>query len=351
MTDEQVVFNSISNNDILISIKEIQLEFQKELKGFKDKELEIQKEQLEVQKELKGFKEKELEIQIRKNAIEFLKNNYGITPRDYNLDFFINNNNCIKQLLNLDIDLFSLLLNIDYKNLTVSFNYFNENKNYNNYIEKNSINNYFSDAEYYRAYGIEGSTFNKYKLLINYYENIINNPIYKNLKNKLEIDDYYKYNFESYKNNILNVIQNGYLSYEYYNINNISYLYYSNYYIIEYIQINIVVNNNIQYSNNYPSPYKEICNYNIFKNIYTCQDTSSYNYNNKQTEASNIHCGVKTIIEYEHNKQIRYLNLLKRWNTIYSNYYNEIYELYNEYEYIKQLINLEEIPIIPPIKF
>ena len=70
-------YNSISNNDILISIKEIQLEFQKELKGFKDKELEIQKEQLEVQKELKGFKEKQLEIQIRKNAIEFLKNNYN----------------------------------------------------------------------------------------------------------------------------------------------------------------------------------------------------------------------------------------------------------------------------------
>ena len=188
-------------------------------------------------------------------------------------------------------------------------------------------------------------------MLINYYENIINNPIYKNLKNKLEIDDNYKYNFESYKNNILNVIQNDLpYNYEYYNINNISYIYDSTNYI-EYIPINIVVNNNIQYSNNYPSPYKKICNYNIFKNIYPCVDTSIYNYNNKRTEVSNINCGVKTIIEYEHNKQIRYLNLLKPYYTIYSKYYIEIYELYNEYEYIKQLIILEEIPIIPPIKF
>ena len=308
-------YNSISNNDILNSINEIQLE----LKGFKEKELEIQKEQLEIQKELKGFKEKELNIQIRKNAIELLEKNYGIIPRDYNLDFFINNNNCIKQLLNLDIDLFSLLLNIDYENLTVSFNYFNENKDYNYY--------------------------NKNKLLANYYENIINNPIYKKLKNKLEIN--YSYNFEE-----LNIYPNiMYYQIQYYN------------------KLNIIEENNkyFNYIENITNkyPFNQICNINsynytlyVFRLVYS---SSYYCLNDYMT--GQCYYIMFSNYGYLYNNLANYIRLYIK-NIFYNLAYNnivlyQIYNLfqfnyikiYNEYEYIKELINLERIPIIPPIKF
>ncbi len=350
-------YNSISNNDILNSINEIQLELkgfkekelefqkeqlevQKELKGFKEKELEFQKEQLEVQKELKGFKEKELElqkeqlevqkelkvfkekelnIQIRKNAIEFLEKNYGIIPRDYNLDFFINNNNCIKQLLNLDIDLFSLLLNIDYENLTVSFNYFNENKDYYNY--------------------------NKNKLLANYYENIINNPIYKILKNKLKIN--YSYNFEElnmYPNIMYNQIQ-------YYN------------------KLNIIEENNkyFNYIENITNkyPYNQICNINsynytlyLFKLVYNYYSFCLNDYMTGQCYYRMFDCYYCSYDNLANYIRIYISNIYS--NLAYNNIvlyqiinlfqFNYI-KIYNEYEYIKQLINLEGIPIISPIKF
>ena len=333
-------YNPISNNDILNSINEIQ-------------------------KDLKGFKEKELKIQIKKNAIEFLENNYGIKPYIYNLDFFINYNTCIKQLLNLDIDLFSLLLNIDYENLTVSFNYFNENKDYNNYKTRSINNNYYFSPIMVQEYIYDTNNyyydnpnppnnyraiFNRYTLLSNYYENIINNPIYNIIKDKLKFAYDYKYSFEYY-NNLMNYYKNNLNSpYEFNNINNISYIYDSNYYI-EYISNNIVVNNNIQYNNNYPNPYEEICNFKTIKNSYVCADTSSYNYYTKEITIYSINCNIETTIEYENDKLNRHSYLPKPYNQISSVYYNEIYELYNEYEYIKQLINLEEIPIIHPIKF
>jgi len=40
-------------------------------------------------------------------------------------------------------------------------------------------------------------------------------------------------------------------------------------------------------------------------------------------------------------------NILVMYNLFQFNYI----KIFNEYEYIRQLINLEEIPIIPPIKF
>jgi hypothetical protein len=294
-----------------LEIQKEQLEFQKELKGFKEKELEVQKEQLEVQKELKGFKEKELEIQIRKNAIEFLENNYGIKPKHYNLDYFINNNNCIKQLLNLDTDLFSLLLNIDYENLTVSFNYFNDN------------------------------------------------PIYKKLKHKLEFDYDYKYKFEYY-NYVINYDKNNLNVYLEYNNNNntITYLYYDNGYYNsdinynEYISNNIVVYNNIQYYNNYPYPYKELCYFTPTTRIINqCIDLSIYNYNNKEVYIYNMNCNNDKSKQYENDKFYRYLNLNKTYSNIYSMYIYEFYKTLSEYEYIREMINLEGIPIIPPIKF
>ena len=308
------------------SINEVQLEF----KEFKEKELEIQKEQLKIQKELK---EKELEIQIRKNAIEFLENNYGIKPKHYNLDFFINNNNCIKHLLNLDTDLFSLLLNIDYENLKVSFNYFNDNKEYNNYIERSILNNYYLDDYYGRYY--------KYTLLINYYENIINNPIYKILKNKLEIN--YSYIFEEI--NIINyndIIPHGY-----------------------YHKFNIIEENNeyFNYIDNITNkyPYNQICNVNSYIEftqelrllcggyycLYDFRNICVYKMFNdidRDKLGNYIRLYVSNIyyILAKNNKYLCEMGNIFQFNYI---------KIFNEYEYIRNMINLEEIPIIPPIKF
>lgn len=364
MSDFIVNNNYNSTNEILLELKgfkEKELEIQKEQLEVQKEQLEVQKEQLEVQKELKGFKEKELEIQIRKNAIEFLENNYGIKPKHYNLDFYINNNKCIKQLLNLNTDLFSLLLNIDYENLTVSFNYFNENKYYNDYIERNIVSNYFNNyylhSNYYNndiiSYSINLYTpiFKSYKLLTNYYENIINNPIYKILKNKLEFDINFTYNFEYY-NDELNYLKQYHYNNIWFNINNISYMY-NNYpaSYVEYISNNIVINNNIIYYDNYPNPYKTICNIWPIKNTNRCMDLSVYDYYTNITDYDRIYCDFSRFIEYENDKFNRYSNLNKPYSNVYTLYYYEYYILFNEYEYIRELINLEEIPIIPPIKF
>jgi hypothetical protein len=291
-----------------------------------------------------------LKVQIRKNAIDFLENNYGIKPRDYNLDFFIDNyfNNCIKQLINLNTSLFELLLNINYENLTVSFNYFNENKDYNNYIEKKIINNYIIDYyHYYNNYNDYSKiNYNKYNLLTNYYDNIINNPIYKILKNKLEFDYNYNYNYEFnyYKNIIDYWFNNPSPSMHIYNINNIIYIYHNDNQlisVIEHIPFNTVIYDYNKYSyNNYPYRYKNMCYIDSSINKGVCVDTND------------IHnCYNELYDEYEKNKLNRYSNLTESYTQIYTIYYNEYIEIYNEYEYIKQLINLEGIPIIPPIKF
>jgi len=119
---------------------------------------------------------------------------------------------------------------------------------------------------------------------------------------------------------------------------------YYNYHYNEYISTNIIISN-------YPNPYKEICNFKTIKNTYKCFDESVYNHYINITDYNGNRCNNKKIIEYENDKFNRYSKLPKPYQNINTLYINEIYVVYDEYEYIRQLINLEGIPIISPIKF
>jgi len=167
----------------------------------------------------------------------------------------------------------------------------------------------------------------------------------------LEIDIDFSYNF-AYYNHELNYMKQNYNNYEWSSINKITYMY-NNYpdNYIEYISNNIVIYNNIIYYDNYPNPYKTICNIQPIKNTNRCMDISIYDHHTNITEYNRIYCNFSRFIEYENDKFNRYSNLNKPYYSVNTLYYYEYIIPFNEYEYIRQMINLEEIPIVPPIKF
>ena len=163
------------------------------------KELKHKQSELEKSiKELNELNEKNKRIMIKANAINFLKETYSVDKKDYKTsDVF----NCLKREIDVDIsNLFESLLEIDYENLTVSFNYFakdtndnlEENEKYNRIFQFswNYNYNYFPSIYYnYNYVGYWGNDKSNYHIT-----NVINNPSYKLISNKLE------YNYNSYDN-------------------------------------------------------------------------------------------------------------------------------------------------------
>jgi hypothetical protein len=292
--------NEIKNEmDEINEIKNIRLsiDYFKELKEKEMKLKEMKKEEIRLEK-LKVEKMEDLKIKNEK-AIDLIKSyipNYNslinLVSTHSIIDGYSNNFNCMKEILKINNEeLFNNLIKIDYENLEVSFNYLDENESYyndhNNIIKSHLYSNYDENNRYYNY---------SHYLYKNYRENVIKNPLYQIIKEKLEINYSYtepnltdEYNnkskyFQTSHNNFMAILNNyNYRSWDKYYENytdDTYYLYYKNIeYNIDYyrniittsfynyvellIENKIIINNSnpndiySKYPNKYP--YKIIC--------------------------------------------------------------------------------------------
>lgn len=261
-----------NDNEELHEIKKIKLtlDYFKEVKENELNELEIKKKELKKiefkQQELKKLEVKQKELDDMKiKAINLIKSyipNYNslinlISTHSISKNY-VENNDCLKQLIKINNEkLFEKLIHIDYEKSEVSFNYLDKNESYyqdtNNILTSHLYSTYDENGEYY--------SYSHY-IYKNYKENIIKNPIYLNVKEKLEIDYSYtepdlteEYNnkskyFQQSQNNfnrdIYEVVSGWEKYYENYS-NDTTYLYYkrdSNNYHTEFLINNEIIINN-----------------------------------------------------------------------------------------------------------
>jgi hypothetical protein len=175
--------------DYFKELKEQEIK-EKELKELKEIELKELKE-LELkelkEQELKELKQQELK-EIREKAIKLIKSyipefnsliNLVSTHQIFNKyigDFL--DISCIKEMIRINSDeIFNKLINIDYDKFEVSFNYLDINeeyyKNTDNIITTHLYTDYDKNNQYYNY---------SHYIYKNFKENIIKNPIYKNIK-------------------------------------------------------------------------------------------------------------------------------------------------------------------------
>ena len=299
-----------NNNEEFDEIKKIKLtlDYFKEIKDNELMELEIKKKELK-DIELKQQELKELEVKqknlddMKMKAINLIKSYIPDYHSLINLmsthsisKNYVENNDCLKQLIKINNEkLFEKLIHIDYDKLEVSFNYLDKNESYyqntDNILTTHLYSNYDENGEYY--------SYSHY-IYKNYKENIIKNPIYLNIKDKLEIDYSYiepdlteEYNNKSlYFQQSLNDFRDNHPTsiwekyYENYE-NDTKYLYYKSPKDEEYIEF--LINNEIIINNKNPvdiynkHSYKFKCsipsrtmnNKPIIKNYYS-HSTSSF---------------------------------------------------------------------------
>lgn len=277
------------NKEELNELKKIKLtlDYFKDIKEQELKEIEIKKQKLKelelIDNELKQKEIKQKELNdLKLKAINLIKSyipNYDslfkLNATHSILNGYYNQENCLKSLIKINNEaLFEKLININYDKLEVSFNYLDKNESYykdtNNILTSHFYENYDENNEYYNY---------SHYIYKNYRDNIIKNPIYLNVKEKLELDysykipdltEYYnnksKYFQESLNdyNKIMN--ENGYQNWnKYYEnyYNDTKYLYYNNFndYRSKYIT-EILINNEIIINN--PNS-KDIYNTNSYK--------------------------------------------------------------------------------------
>jgi hypothetical protein len=357
--------NNNNNNQIeeLNELKNIRLsiDYFKELKEQEIKEREIKEQEIK-EREIKEREIKEREIKKEK-AINLIKSyinfnlSFHLVPSYSKINGYSENNQCLLELININNDeLFNKLIKIDYENNEVSFNYLDENKEYykntDNIIETHIYNNYDENNRFYKY---------SHYIYRNFKENIIKNPLYQIIKEKLEIDYSYtepnpteEYNnkskyFSESLNEFYQIYNNDYEIFH----NNIywnSTKYYENYYndtyylnIAKHFNSNIlyqslyneyIINNEIiinnpnldKYYNKLYNFYKYICyipsmyiiNENkppIIKKYYSY----SYSYTRRYTE-------VKPIIleELENNLNFDYMYYILNYD-VYDNIFNTNY--------------------------
>ena len=351
--------NSNNNNkEVLDEIKKIKLtlDYFKEVKEQELKEIEIKKQKLKElelkQQELEEQELKELEVKnMKMKAINLIKSyipNYNslinLTSSHSISNGYKNNDNCLKKLIKINNEaLFEKLIHIDYDKLEVSFNYLDKNESYykntDNIITSHLYTNYDENNEYYNY---------SHYIYKNYKENIILNPIYLNVKEKLEIDYSYtepdltneyknksKYFQESLKdfNKEIYEYRNWNKYYETYS-NDTKYLYYMNNYdsYVEFLINNEIIINNpnspeIYNKNSYKFkcniPSRTINNKPFIKNYYSYSISRWRNYCNS--------CwGCKCYAEINKNNIENVLNI----DNINNNYY-----FYHNYYYDKYMCN------------
>ena len=180
--------NNDNNNQIeeLNELKNIRLSINyfKEIKEQEQKEIkerELKEQQELKEKEIRDKKEKA--INLIKSYSNF--NSYiHLVPAYSKINGYSENNQCLLELININNEeLFNRLIKIDYDNNEVSFNYLDENKEYykntDNIIETHIYNNYDENNRFYKY---------SHYIYSNFKENIIKNPLYQIIKEKLEID-------------------------------------------------------------------------------------------------------------------------------------------------------------------
>jgi len=278
--------------DYFKELKEQELK-EKELKELKEQELkELKEQKLKELKEqeLKELKEKELK-ELKEKAIKLIK---SYIPEFNSLINLVSTHqiinkyigevldiSCIKEIIRINSEeIFNKLINIDYDKLEVSFNYLDINeeyyKNTDNIITTHLYTDYDKNNQYYNY---------SHYIYRNFKENIIKNPIYKNIKDRLEIDySYTEPNLTDEYNNKSKYFSKsleGFINKNYYVNTDYYKKYYENYYndtyYINYINhfkntnyqyysyyLEIILNNEIIINN--PNPI-EIYNKHPFKNI------------------------------------------------------------------------------------
>ena len=365
--------NNDNNNQIeeLNELKNIRLSIdyfkeikEQELKELKEKDLKEQQELKEKEikeKKIKELKEREIKKEkainlIKSYIIDYYNLYIHLIPSYSKINGYSENNQCLLELININNDeLFNRLIKIDYENNEVSFNYLDNNeeyyKNTDNIIETHSYNNYDENNRFYKY---------SHYIYSNFKENIIKNPLYQIIKEKLEIDYSYtepnpteEYNNKSkYFSESLNEFYRIYNNeYEIYH-NNIYYnptQYYENYYndtyylnIVNHYNGNVyqslyheyIINNEIIINNpNLDKYYNKL--YNFYK--YICYIPSMYIINEKQKPTikkyysysyslTRHHNQVNPIIleELENNLNFDYMhNILA--HDVYDNIFNTNY--------------------------
>ena len=334
--------------DYFKELKEQEIK-EKELKELKEKELKELKEQ-----ELKEFKQQELK-EIREKAIKLIKSyipefnsliNLVSTHQIFNkyvgevLDI-----SCIKEMIKINSEeIFNKLINIDYDKLEVSFNYLDKNEEY----YKNTEN--IITTHIYRDYDKNNQYYNySHYIYKNFKENIIKNPIYKNIKDRLEIDYSYTepnltdvYNNKSkYFSKSLNdfIYKNYYINTDYYkkyyeNFYNdtyyINYLNKNNKYLSIYLEF--VLNNEIIINN--PNPI-EIYNKHPFKNI--CGISSMSLNRNVDFRSNYLYSESSNLFSVRYTPINNLEEIEKELNNDYISAYNDEYNynLNKEFEFSK----------------
>lgn len=424
--------NYNNNNNELYSISEKQLE--------EIRKIRLSIEYLQEEKRLKEEEDKEKVINLIKSYIPNYDSQFKLVTNHSQTNGYSNinslNQECLKELIEINNEeLFNKLIEIDYNKSTVSFNYLD--KNPKKILTSHLYGKYDKNNKYYNR---------SVYIYENYKENIIQNPIYQTIKEKLEFDYNYKiediyneYNdkskyFSESNKAYLEIINNNYNKYYETYSNDTNYSYYKlinngDYKYYEYIIENSLTLNNL----NKPNLYKEKCNipssnikkpiiysyyktgFSFYQNIYTSRIYNSYgaggislnslknalnnNDINKFLYYDNSYKGIfyinifdEEILSLELNKGTRmfnhnltvnlpYLTYIRNYQEcsrmsidcqindyyipaipiyIYSYYFIEkvIIDfplIYDEYDYIKLLIkdiaNIYDLPIIPPIKF
>ena len=290
--------------DYFKELKEQEIK-EKELKELKELELkELKEQELKElkEKELKELKEQELK-ELKEKAINLIK---SYIPEFNSLINLVSTHkiinkyieevidiSCIKEIIRINSEeIFNKLINIDYDKLEVSFNFLDINeeyyKNTDNIITTHLYIDYDKNNQYYNY---------SHYIYRNFKENIIKNPIYKNIKDRLEIDYSYtepnltdEYNnkskyFSKSLNDFKETLNNNYLNWEKYFENytdDTYYLYYKSNYIykdgsIDYNYVEFIINNEIIINN--PNSI-EIYNKNMYKNICGIPSNTKYNYPN-----------------------------------------------------------------------
>ncbi len=295
--------NNDNNNQIeeLNELKNIRLSIDY-FKEIKEQELKEQQELKEIELKEKELKEREIKkekaINLIKSYINF--NSYiHLVPSYSKVNGYSENNQCLLELININNDeLFNRLIKIDYENNEVSFNYLDDNeeyyKNTDNIIETHIYNNYDENNRFYKY---------SHYIYSNFKENIIKNPLYQIIKEKLEIDYSYtepnpteEYNnksryFSESLNEFYRIYNNEYEIFHGYN----STQYYENYYndtyylntakhyrsndLYDSFYNEYIINNEIIINNpNLDKYYNKL--YNFYK--YICYIPSMYIINEKQ---------------------------------------------------------------------
>jgi hypothetical protein len=287
--------NDNNNNNQIEELNELKnirlsIDYFKELKEQEIKEREIKEREIK-EREIKEREIKEREIKKEK-AINLIKSyinfnlSFHLVPSYSKLNGYSENNQCLLELININNDeLFNKLIKIDYENNEVSFNYLDENKEYykntDNIIETHIYNNYDENNRFYKY---------SHYIYRNFKENIIKNPLYQIIKEKLEIDYSYtepnpteEYNnkskyFSESLNEFYQIYNNDYYRWNkyyenYYNDTYYLYLKNENYNLISDYFVEFLIKNELFINN--PNPYEYYNKlYNFYK--YICYIPSMY---------------------------------------------------------------------------